>query len=89
MKSYIRMKYEQFLCRLFDRVCDLLFKTRMDWYPKHRLCQKEQDRIYQLEDKIFELEEENFRLEYHMIDKDEEIETLCDILYYYEKDLYE
>ena len=62
MKSYIKMKYEQFLMRLFDSVIKLLSKTRSYWYPKHILCYDLEEKIDDLEQKIDELEMANLRL---------------------------
>lgn len=60
MKSYLRMKYEMFLMRLYDFVVKLLSKTRCDWYPKEPYqdeIDKLQDKVWELEDKVWELEE--------------------------------
>lgn len=62
MKSYFRMKYEQFLIRMFDKVVLLLSKTQSDWYPKHALCRDLEVHIYELEKKVCDLELENSKL---------------------------
>lgn len=67
-RSYITMKYEQFLMRCFDRVCKLLSKTRSDWYPEYVIVG---DRINELENKIYELEEENMQLRTELSDAEE------------------
>lgn len=77
MRSYIRMKYEQLLMRLFDKFLKYLSTTRLDWYPNHVLC-------YDLEAKIHELEMQMDRAEVLLIEKDEQIADLTDKLYFYE-----
>ena len=69
-RSYIMMKYEQFLMRCFDRVCKLLSKTRSDWYPEYVIVG---DRINELENKIYELEEENTQLRTELSDAEEKV----------------
>lgn len=69
-RSYITMKYEQFLMRRFDRVCKLLSKTRSDWYPEYVIVG---DRINELENKIYELEEENTQLRTELSDAEEKV----------------
>ena len=79
MKSYLLMKYEQFLMRLFDRVCKLLSKTGNNWYPKYVLC-------WDLEDKIMELEREINDLETANIFLHDRIDELEEALCFYEPD---
>lgn len=76
-RSYIMMKYEQFLMRCFDRVCELLSKTRSDWYPEYVIVgdriNELENNIYELEDKIYELEEENMQLRTELSDAEEKV----------------
>ena len=59
MKSFLIMKYEMFLMRLYDFVVQLLLKTRCDWYPKS-FYQREID---ELQDKVWDLEEKKLDME--------------------------
>lgn len=77
MKGYLLMKWEQFLMRLFDKFLQYLSTTRLDWYPKHVLC-------YDLEEKIHNLEVNLDEAEILLIEKDEQIESLVNKLYFYE-----
>lgn len=81
MKGYFRMKYEQFLMRLFDKIVNLISKTRVAWYPEDQI---KKDQIEQLEDRIHDLESENDKMFYHLIVAEERVEELSKKLYYYE-----
>lgn len=80
MKGFLRMKYEQFLMRLFDRVLSLMNRSdRTSWYPRHVLCQD-------LEDKIDDLERELYLAHCHIKLQDHRISELKLKVGFYEKD---
>ena len=54
--KFLRMKYQMFLMRLFDKFLNHLKKMDLDWYPKHLLG------VYDLDDKVDSLENEVFEL---------------------------
>jgi len=81
MKGYFRMKYEQFLMRLFDKIVNLISKTRVAWYPEDQI---KKDQIEQLEDRIHDLESENDKMFYYLTVAEERVEELSKKLYYYE-----
>lgn len=83
MKSFLRMKYEQFLMRLFDRILKAMRKTNVDWYPKHVLCKDLEEKIRKkdleicdLWDQIHDRDVENDHLNYQLLFLDDRVEGL-------------
>lgn len=93
MKSFLRMKYEQFLMRLFDRILEAIKKTNVNWYPKHVLCEDLEEKISKkdleicdLWDKIHDRDVEIDHLNYQLLFLDDRIEGLEKELNKYEQE---
>lgn len=87
MKKYFKMKYEQWLMRLFDWVCKKLIKTGNEWvieYPCEEKIYKLEDKLMDLEDKLMDEVRRNDQLEYHLLDKFDQIHELENKLDWYE-----
>lgn len=82
IKSFFKMKYEMFLMRLFDRIYELLRKTRSDWYPRYVVYEREDvDKWF---DKWVDAERRADSYEIQLIRKDEYIYHLEERLDFYE-----
>lgn len=80
IKAFIEMKYEQWLMRLYDWVCNRLKNTRSEWY----IGFSNRVEIYKLEDDLADCERRCNQLEYYLIDADDRIEKLRSALAFYE-----
>lgn len=80
IKAYMEMKYEQWLMRLFDCVCNRLKNTRSEWYIEF----SNREKIYKLEDDLMDCEIRCNQLEYYLIEADDRIEELENALAFYE-----
>ncbi len=93
LRVFIRMKYEQFLMRRFDRLLTIMAKSRVNWYPSHVVANEYDQKIQKLQEKISDLEYRLHReeseadvLEYQLLRRDERIEELENALSFYEPD---
>ena len=69
--GFLKIKYEQFLIRMFDRLLKIMKKSDVDWYPKHALC-------WELEDKLHDEELKNNTLIYDNMDLMERLDRAND-----------
>lgn len=81
MKSYFRMKYEQLMMRMFDRIVKIMIKDpNLEWYV-YRACRK---KIEKLEWAIYERDKEIDKLYSEILNQYEQIVQLEEELEFYE-----
>ena len=73
MKKYFKMKYEQFLMRLFDLVMNLISKSGVNWYPQHVF--KEEGYCDDADVTVVALESENEKLWERFMESERECDS--------------
>lgn len=73
MKKYFKMKYEQFLMGLFDKIMSLITNSDVDWYPEYVFKEE-----YCLDLIERQLESENEKLELKLWEREREYHKLFD-----------
>lgn len=89
-KSFIRMKFDQFMMRLFDRLVKYFRSSEtLSWYPEFSIGVDDKidsmyEKKWELEEKIHDKDLEIDHLNYHITDLIERLNEAEERLYLYE-----
>ena len=89
-KGFIRMKFDQFMMRLFDRLVKYFRSSEtLSWYPEFSIGVDDKidsmnEKRWELEDKIHDQDREIDKLYYYIIDLEERLDKAEERLYWYE-----
>ena len=79
----LKMKVQQLLMRIYDRLIQVMEKADVGWYPGFIFWRDSED-WKAFEDEIHKLEVENDRLMYHLVNESNRVQELEEKLYFYE-----